>query len=55
MSSIKYATILSRYYSFIKNLVEITGSHSDLTTAGHHRLQIQLELLMMSGMPLKTC
>jgi hypothetical protein len=31
------------------------SSHSDLTTAGHHRLQIQLELLMMSGMPVETC
>jgi hypothetical protein len=28
-------------------------SHSDLTTAGHH-MQIQLELLMMRGVPLET-
>jgi hypothetical protein len=36
------------------------SSHSDLTTAGHHmlvnqKLQIQLERLMMSGIPLETC
>jgi hypothetical protein len=29
--------------------------HSDLTIYVNQRLQIQLELLMMSGMPLETC
>jgi len=38
---------------------ELASSHSDYSRSPHayvnQRLQIQLELLMMSGMPLETC